>query len=500
MDKAMNCPRLPSLPAIAIQVIELCRKDDINIRQIAQTITNDPALSTKILKTVNSSFYGMAQPVSTITHALVILGLNSVKTLALGFSLVNNLKGVGGDDFDPAPIWRRSLFSAVGARAIAQKVGMACQEEIFLGSLIQDLGVLVLLQTLGPEYVTLLSAVDQKMDQLHTLEQERLDLDHMQVGAALAERWKLPPLLIASIRHHEHPAASPEELKPLVQVVALGGKAAKVFLNDDTTAATEDYFLNARDWFNLDQTAGTELLETIRQGTREMGKLFEIQTGSIRDVGSILAEANDVLQDLTLRSQQSATQLEEQNRVLQDRAWRDPLTGAANRGKFNEFLAQHFEHSTRQSQPLTLVMLDADKFKSFNDTYGHMTGDQVLITLSKTLQQAAPNYALVARYGGEEFAVIIPGMNRAEAAQFAEQLRLAVAAAEVEAEDQKLHFTASFGVASYDGVSFYRKPEQLIKAADQAVYAAKAAGRNCVRVFTPKAPAPAVPASAPASA
>lgn len=502
LDKALNCPRLPSLPAIAIQVIELCRKEDINLREIAQTISNDPALSTKILKTVNSSFYGLSQPVSTITHALVILGLNSVKTLALGFSLVNNLKSVGGTDYDPSPLWRRSLFSAVGSRAIAHKIGMACQEEIFLGSLIQDLGVLVLLQTLGEEYTVLLTAVDQRMDQLHQLERERLQLDHAVVGSALAEKWKLPPLLVAPIRHHEQPESAPEELRQMVQVVALGAKAAKVFIVDDSAPAVEDFFAHAKLWFNLDQNAGKELLETIGQGTREMGKLFEINSGPIRDVGAILAEANDVLEELTLRSQQSANQLEEQNRLLQERAIRDPLTGAGNRGRFNDFLTQQFEHATRQMQPLTLILLDADKFKNFNDTYGHMTGDQVLIALAKTLQNTAPKYALVARYGGEEFAVVVPGMPRTDAAQLAEALRTAVAATPVEAEEQKLRFTASFGVATFDGVNFFRKPEQMIKAADQAVYAAKSAGRNCVRVFAPKpqvaAPAPSVQAQTPA--
>jgi diguanylate cyclase (GGDEF)-like protein len=285
----------------------------------------------------------------------------------------------------------------------------------------------------------------------------------------------------------------------MVQVVSLGAKAARVFIVDESAQAVEDFFAHAKQWFNLDQNAGKDLLETIGQSTREMGKLFEINSGPIRDVGAILAEANDVLEELTLRSQQSANQLEEQNRVLQERAIRDPLTGAGNRGRFNDFLAQQFEHATRQMQPLTLILLDADKFKNFNDTYGHMTGDQVLITLARTLQNTSPKYALVARYGGEEFAVVVPGMSRAEAAQLAEALRNAVATAPVEAEDQKLSFTASFGVASFDGVNFFRKPEQMIKAADQAVYAAKAAGRNCVRVFAPKSQvAPGTPAAAPA--
>src|ERR1700722_93712 len=91
IHRIRQCPTLPSLPAIAMQVIDLAQKKEVDIAEIARIISKDPALSSKILRTVNSSFYGRSQTVSTISHALVILGLQSVKTLVLGFSLVSNL-------------------------------------------------------------------------------------------------------------------------------------------------------------------------------------------------------------------------------------------------------------------------------------------------------------------------------------------------------------------------------------------------------------------------
>src|SRR6516162_5288656 len=90
-NRIKQCPNLPSLPSVAVQVLELAQQSDVDITQIARIISKDPALSGKILRTVNSSFYGRSQHVSTISHALVILGLQSVKTLVLGFSLVTNL-------------------------------------------------------------------------------------------------------------------------------------------------------------------------------------------------------------------------------------------------------------------------------------------------------------------------------------------------------------------------------------------------------------------------
>src|SRR4051794_25454053 len=91
VQKIRICPNLPSLPAIAVQVLELAQQAGVDLAEIARIISKDPALSSKILRTVNSSFYGRSQNVSTISHALVILGLQSVKTLVLGFSLVSNL-------------------------------------------------------------------------------------------------------------------------------------------------------------------------------------------------------------------------------------------------------------------------------------------------------------------------------------------------------------------------------------------------------------------------
>src|SRR5580658_7949316 len=118
VNRIRQCSNLPSLPAIAMQVLELAQKVDVDIAEIARIISKDPALSGKILKTVNSSFYQRSQHVSTISHALVILGLQSVKTLVLGFSLVTSLEKNKGKGFKHLNYWRRSIYAATAARTI----------------------------------------------------------------------------------------------------------------------------------------------------------------------------------------------------------------------------------------------------------------------------------------------------------------------------------------------------------------------------------------------
>src|SRR3954465_1050178 len=118
VQKIRACPNLPSLPAIAVQVLELAQQAGADLAEIARIIAKDPALSSKILRTVNSSFYGRSQNVSTISHALVILGLQSVKTLVLGFSLVSNLSKNKSKGFKHVTYWRRSIYAATAARQL----------------------------------------------------------------------------------------------------------------------------------------------------------------------------------------------------------------------------------------------------------------------------------------------------------------------------------------------------------------------------------------------
>lgn len=486
LERVLQSPRLPSLPTVALEVIDMVQQKDINIQQIARTIQHDPALSIKILKTVNSSFFGQAHTVTNVTHALVVLGLNNVKTLALGFSLADNLKNVGGEGLDQFLFWKRSLYSATAAKRLAQEMGMMHQEEAFLGGLLQDLGMLALNEVLRDEYLRLVTEVGADHRRLLGLEQEQLGLDHTQVGAALGEAWHLPPMLLEPIRHHERPEEAGGETGSLVRVVAVGNRVADLFLSPEPDAALAGYYEDAARWCQLESEQATGLLEQIHEQSREMRRLFDLPTGELEHPGAILARANEALMQMSLQSQQQSDQLEQQNRKLAEEIATDSLTGVANRRKFNQFIAECFHSASAQGKPLSVLFMDVDHFKGFNDTYGHPTGDRVLVEVAELLKQLTPPPGLVCRYGGEEFAVILPESDRRTAALLAERLRTALEAHTVASDEgEPLHVTASIGVASHEEGTFERV-EQLVKAADQGVYAAKNAGRNCVRVFTPR--------------
>ena len=179
------------------------------------------------------------------------------------------------------------------------------------------------------------------------------------------------------------------------------------------------------------------------------------------------------------------------NERLKALAHEDALLGVGNRRAMEIDLQYTHEASLRYATPYSIALCDVDYFKLYNDTYGHQAGDKVLIALAQLLHHNAPAGSLVARYGGEEFGVILPEHDRKQATAVAESLRAAVEATPIDIDTPSpLSITASMGVAVFDGLRFFQSPEQLVHAADQGIYAAKAAGRNKVRVFVPREPAP----------
>ncbi len=412
VEKIRQCPNLPSLPSVAVQVLDLAGKANVDIAEIARVISKDPALSTKILRTVNSSFYGRSQHVGTISHALVILGLQSVKTLVLGFSLVSNLSSTKTKGFQHLQYWRRSIYSATAARTFAAKLNVVQQEEAFLAALLQDIGMLVLSQVLGQQYSDI---CERGATHLAVVEAEaaQLGMTHADVGALLTEQWKLPPLLVTPIRaSHGVQVVHDPGLRVLADLVQLSGRCADVFVEESAAASIQQVRAFCAERYKMDESTCDQVLQEIAAKTKEVASLFEINIGAAADFESILKKANEALVELTLQSQMHATQLQEQNHALKKQATTDALTGLNNRATFDEFFIQTFEGARQNGKPLTLLMMDVDKFKSINDRFGHQAGDQVLTALGKLVLSAARTSDMAARYGGEEMVLILPGTTR----------------------------------------------------------------------------------------
>ena len=195
LDKVLSCPTLPSLPSVAMKLLEVTRDPDLELSQIADVVQHDQALCSKILRTVNSSYYGLAKPCPTIPRALGYLGLNTVKSLVLGFSLVESTSGTN-TEFDLLHYWRRCLLAAAAARRIARITKNVDPEEAFLAALMEDIGMLAIYEAVGPRYLETVRQTGGAHEYLSTLETEGLGFTHAEAGARLAERWRLPGHLV----------------------------------------------------------------------------------------------------------------------------------------------------------------------------------------------------------------------------------------------------------------------------------------------------------------
>jgi len=175
--------------------------------------------------------------------------------------------------------------------------------------------------------------------------------------------------------------------------------------------------------------------------------------------------------------------LKQSNRLLEELANTDPLTGLCNRRCLMGVMEREIKRSERTDLPISLVMVDIDFFKRVNDTYGHQMGDEVLVAVSALLQKHLREYDQAARFGGEEFAVVLPATQLHHATQAAERMRAAAGTLTFEGELHDLRLTFSCGVATYPHPRVHSLDE-LIRTADDALYQAKREGRNRVVAIT----------------
>ncbi len=194
------------------------------------------------------------------------------------------------------------------------------------------------------------------------------------------------------------------------------------------------------------------------------------------DAVAKLLAANQHMQSQLATAEARLRDQAQQMESVEAQARTDSLTGLANRRAFDDFISRQQAEYRRDNRPVTVLMLDVDKFKVFNDAHGHQAGDEVLRGVAQVLRRSMRDIDLVARYGGEEFAVVFPGSRVVETAAAAEQARAAIEASSFAFEGTQFKVTASIGLAE---IRAGEAIVETIKRADESLYASKKAGRNC---------------------
>ena len=196
---------LPTLPTVLLRVNDLVGNPKTSAQQLSRVIMEDQSLTVRLLRLVNSPFYGFSRRISTVTETLTILGFNQVRNLLLTVTVVDLLGAEESEEFSPMRLWQHSVGTAVAASVLAKRTGHEDREVLFVAGLLHDVGKLVAFQVARKYFLQVIQLVRTRDMLLRDAEQEVFGYCHDQVGRLLAEQWKLPVQLAETIACHHRP-------------------------------------------------------------------------------------------------------------------------------------------------------------------------------------------------------------------------------------------------------------------------------------------------------
>ncbi|MEW6599980.1 MAG: HDOD domain-containing protein, partial [Nitrospirota bacterium] len=205
--------KLPTLPVIAQEILNLVGKDMTSVSRIEQVVENDPAISAKILSVANSVFFGAKSKTKTLDNAIMRIGFDNLKSIALGISLMTVLQdGKSGKVIDYKRVYNHSVTVGFVARLISRKLKQDFSDEIMINGMLHDLGYLIM-NKFFPEIYTDVLELFEKEGALVPAEQKLLDFTHADIGHWLADKWNLPNTVLDTILFHHTPSSAKRNLK-----------------------------------------------------------------------------------------------------------------------------------------------------------------------------------------------------------------------------------------------------------------------------------------------
>jgi diguanylate cyclase (GGDEF)-like protein len=470
---------LPTLPGVALKILEAFQKPEPDIQQIGDILSTDPPLTAKILKLVNSSFYGLATKITAVHHAIKLLGIKTVKNLALSFALIDTFQSYRCESIDYKRFWKDSLIGATAAKLIAEKLEPGWSDDAFFLGLLQDIGSLILAHCMPGQYALVLNEVGQNTH-IHPQSETRVfGFDHQLIGEYLTKTWELPNTFYLPIGYHHNPDELPPvqaSILSLTRILHLSSLFIGLMNDNDRalslwTLKETINKLKFSSQLNIDQVC-----DEINQKTQEVFPIFDLEVGKDEYI-QIVETARLELSKLSVEMIHHLAEQKKEIAALKKQVIRDSMTQLYNHHHFRQLLQGELTRAERYNRPLALIFADIDRFKLINDTFGHLAGDRVIKALATKLKLETRQSDHVARYGGEEFAVILPETGIEDAMLIAERLRSEVDSMQITHEDKLISPTMSFGIT---GLSGKKKADinELINQADNALYRAKAQGRN----------------------
>jgi HD-like signal output (HDOD) protein len=213
---------LPTLPVIITRIVEVLEDENSSARDLERVVSCDQSIAARVLRIANSAYYGFSREITTIRRAIVILGFQTVRGLALGSSIFETFFGGGQDScFDRTAFWHHSIACSRCAMALGRQVRGLDPEEAFVAGLVHDIGMVVMDHVMHDTYSPVLERAMRKGEPLNRLERETWGFDHADVGGWLGEHWSFPRSLVEAISFHHQVSRRVNAPGELVAVIHL---------------------------------------------------------------------------------------------------------------------------------------------------------------------------------------------------------------------------------------------------------------------------------------
>ena len=304
--------KLPSPSGVALRLIELTRNEDVSIDEIARAMRADPALSGRVIRFANRAFSGPRRPVVSVADAIQRTGINVVRQLVLGFSLLGHDRAGICRNFDYSRFWSRSLATAIAANALCLRVRATAAEEAFTCGLLADVGSLALATLYPKEYSVMLDVYRDAPPRVRA-ESERREFktDHSELCAAMLDDWKLPRLLVEAIQCHEDPETATVTQGSrdylLLHMLSLAAAIGTYCVSSEALrkAMVPDLVLTAAK-IGLDADVLGVSVDQVVAEWREWGKILEVKTQDVAAFGQLAVEPAEGVDPDRTKSQKGA--------------------------------------------------------------------------------------------------------------------------------------------------------------------------------------------------
>lgn len=475
-----NCPldihSLPSPPTVAVALLDLFNNPDAGIDDLIGVIQVDPALCARVISHSNSAAVGLPRIVDSVGRATVCLGMNTVRMIALSFSLTETSDDSG---FDFSEFWNRSVAFAVASQAVC-KLKKQDADAGFLTGMMMNIGELGLYRVENQEVYNQTREMEMPIEAIIKYEIDNLGTNRFEAAADILNQWGFPKEIPTTLQH----ISAGADLLEMETCLVMGWNLAKLLTE---TELSKEAVLEIKSNLLTAMANDEEKLENLFDTTQQSWLGYSTMLGQNNDwqettIREIEKSARIKMTSISIMHAQEHTKAEQEVEELRATATKDALTGVNNRRAYDKDGLATFRGCQRSNGTVSILVIDIDRFKLFNDTHGHKVGDETLKHVATTMSNTLREYDNLFRYGGEEFAVILPGNDQDTAFKVAERLRKAVANSPVQIGLNSLNVSISVGIATFTDAN-QGMFETLFENADSSLYKAKKNGRNRCEIF-----------------